>query len=67
VTAVDLMFLRAISVLPMESIDARRRLEETYKQAKEMERHQIIIAYDMGDRDVRYQPEQYYNETYGGN
>ena len=36
------------------------------EQAKEMERHQIIIAYDMGDRDVRYQPEQYYNETYGG-
>jgi hypothetical protein len=36
------------------------------EQAKEMERHQIIIAYDMGDRDVRYQPEQYYEQTYGG-
>ena len=42
VTAVDLMFLRAISVLPMESIDARRRLEETYKQAKEMEKEQMV-------------------------
>jgi hypothetical protein len=42
-------------------------LHAKFQQAKEMERHQIIIAYDMGDRDVRYQPEQYYNETYGGN
>jgi hypothetical protein len=37
------------------------------KQAKEMEKQQILIAYDMGDGDVRYQPEQYYEQTYGGN
>ena len=65
-TAVDLMFQRAISVLPMGSIDARQRLAETYEQAKEMEKQQILIAYDMGDRDVRYQPEKYYEQTYGG-
>jgi len=34
--------------------------------AKEREKQQILIAYDMGDRDVRYQPEQYYEKTYGG-
>jgi hypothetical protein len=38
-----------------------------FQQAKEMEKQQILIAYDMGDRDVRYQPEQYYEQTYGGN
>ena len=37
------------------------------EQAKEMEKQQILIAYDMGDRDVRYQPEKYYEQTYGGN
>jgi len=40
---------------------------EFIQKAKEMEKEQILIAYDMGDGDVRYQPEQYYNETYGGN
>jgi hypothetical protein len=37
------------------------------EQAKKMEKQQILIAYDMGDRDVRYQPEKYYEQTYGGN
>ena len=38
---------------------------EAYKQALEMEKQQIIEAYDKGydDFDV-YQPEKYYNETY---
>ena len=40
---------------------------EVYDKAKEMEKQQILIAYDMGDGDVRYQPEQYYEQTYGGN
>jgi Tfp pilus assembly protein PilO len=66
VTAVDLMFLRAIFVLPMGSIDARRRLEETYKQAKEMEKEQIKDAYEQGDIQI-VNGEQYYEQTYGGN
>jgi hypothetical protein len=65
VTAVDLMFLKAISVLPMGSIDARRRLEETYKQAKEMEKQQIIDAYEQGDIQL-VNGKQYYEQTYGG-
>lgn len=39
-TAVDLMYQRAISVLPMGSIDARQKLKETYEQAKEMDKKQ---------------------------
>jgi hypothetical protein len=38
---------------------------EIIEQAKEMEKQQIIKAYDKGydDFDV-YEPEKYYNETY---
>jgi hypothetical protein len=63
-TAVDLMFQRAISVLPMGSIDARQRLAETYEQAKEMEKQQIIDACNYGD--FVELGEQYYEQTYGG-
>jgi hypothetical protein len=49
--------------------------EVTYiiKQGKEMEKQQIIMAYHNGYSDAiqaepkQYEPEQYYNETYGGN
>jgi hypothetical protein len=50
-TAVDLMYERAISVLPMGSIDARHKLKETYEEAKEMEKQQIIKAYQQGVTD----------------
>ena len=34
-------------------------------QAKEMEKQQILKAYDKGYEDCTiYEPEQYYNETY---
>jgi hypothetical protein len=69
-TAVDLMYERAISVLPMGSIDARQRLKETYQQAKEMEKEQIMDAhnngYGSGYMDEGISPEKFYNETYGG-
>ncbi len=53
----------------MAEINSRSTVSQSniFEQAKEMEKKQILIAYDMGDGDVRYQPEQYYNETYGGN
>ena len=69
-TAVDLMYQRAISVLPMGSIDARRKLKQTYDQAKEMEKEQIQNAHIDGQPLYCCQSEkaeQYYNETYGGN
>jgi hypothetical protein len=70
-TAVDLMYQRAISLLPMGSIDARRKLKETYDQAKEMEKQQIIKAYQQGVTDEHgdtitftTEGEEYYNSTY---
>ena len=41
-----------------------------FEQSKEMEKEQIIDAYIMGSYDMaekEFKPEQYYNETYGGN
>jgi len=37
---------------------------EIIHQAKEMEKEQILKAYDAGDADRVYQPQQYYNETF---
>ena len=74
-TAVDLMFERAISVLPMGSIDAKATLKETYQHAKEMEKERIETAYNKGtvhgidypESTLPLTGEQYYNEAYGGN
>jgi len=64
-TAVDLMFNRAISVLPMGSIDARQKLKETYHQAKAMEKEQINKAcYDGYYKEDEKYTYEYYNETY---
>jgi hypothetical protein len=70
-TAVDLMYERAISVLPMGSIDARQKLKETYQQAKEKEKEQICDAFYFGVKvdeftiDNPYtEAEQYYKENY---
>jgi cytochrome c553 len=79
-TAVDLMYQRAISVLPMGSIDARRKLKETYEQSKEMEKTQIknawgnerqVVFFDsfedtLSEDTIKDLAEYYYNETYGG-
>jgi hypothetical protein len=70
-TAVDLMFQKAMLVLPMGSIDARQALKETYEEAKEMEKEQIFEAYDAGV-NLEYcldmsTPKEYYEKTYGGN
>ena len=43
--------------------------KEYFKQAKEMEKEQIVDAfsdgYDLNNALVSYSAEQYYNETYG--
>ena len=42
---------------------------EVFKQAKAMEKEQITDSYIMGSYDMaakEFRPEQYYNETYGG-
>jgi hypothetical protein len=37
------------------------------RQAKAMHKEEILIAYDNGWEAGSYNPEQYYNETYGKN
>ena len=71
-SSVDLMFNRAKSLLPMGAIDARQSLKETYQQAKEMHRQEIIDSFGVGcqveaSRLIGYHKmaEQYYNEIYG--
>jgi hypothetical protein len=48
-----------------------RSLDEIFEQAKEIEKEQIKNAhnegYGSGYMDDLKSPEQYYNETYGGN
>ena len=43
---------------------------EIFEQAKAMHKEEIIEAYDDGwlyNNQGKYNPEQYYNETFGGN
>jgi hypothetical protein len=43
------------------------KIQEWFEQAKEMEKEQIMDAYNQGSNDYGsqcYQPEQYYNETF---
>ena len=63
-TAVDLLYQRAISVLPMGAIDARLKIEETYHQAKEIEKGQnretfysgFHKGYNVGQSDAEKHP-----------
>ncbi len=48
----------------------RDELQSIIEKAKEMEKEQITDSYIMGSYDMadkEFRPEQYYNETYGGN
>jgi hypothetical protein len=67
-TAVDVSEL-AFELYPF-SISERNAFINGYNKAKEMEMERIINAYKDGNYDNgmgRCEPEQYYNETYGGN
>ena len=66
-TAVDVSEL-AFELYPF-SISERNAFINGYNKAKEMEMERIINAYKDGNYDNgmgRCEPEQYYNETYGG-
>ena len=52
--------------LPSLFTDDSGHYKELFQQALIMEKEQIIKAYDKGYDDVDvYEPEKYYNETYG--
>lgn len=54
-----------IHIIPMDKWDMIR---DIVKQAKEIEKEQIIDAYKYGNQsDVYFKPEQYYNETFKQN
>jgi hypothetical protein len=67
-TAVDIMFEKAISVLPLGAIDAKQDIKETYLQAKEMFQQQIESAWKRGDGEhdkvADKLAKQYYTQTY---
>jgi hypothetical protein len=66
-TGVDVSEL-AFELYPF-SISERNAFINGYNKAKEMEMERIINAYKDGNYDNgmgRCEPEQYYNETYGG-
>jgi hypothetical protein len=67
-TAVDIMFEKAISVLPLGAIDAKQDIKETYLQAKQMFQQQIEAAWKRGDGEhdkvADKLAKQYYTETY---
>jgi hypothetical protein len=76
-TAVDIMFEKAISVLPLEFFYSKGILKETYLQAKEMEKQEQAKCWiasakyglkilNTGEKaDFKAAFEQYYTETYG--
>jgi hypothetical protein len=76
-TAVGWFWNQLPEILPF-TVDTETavKLQEGYKQAKEMEKQQIIEAFDFGDYCVdlpeggwkqKYDsPEKYYEQTYGG-
>jgi len=54
-----------IDYIPIKHWDSIR---DIIQEAKEMEKEQIIDAYNIGSYDTsekQFRPEQYYNETYG--
>jgi hypothetical protein len=75
-TAVDLLFEKAISVLPLEFFYSKGILKETYLQAKEMEKQQheetalsiaeILLDKVEGKNGLPSKElfEQYYTKTY---
>jgi hypothetical protein len=75
-TAVDIMFEKAISVLPLGAIDAKQDIKETYLQAKQMEKQQheetalsmaeILLDKLEGKNGLPSKElfEQYYTQTY---
>jgi hypothetical protein len=63
-TAVDIMFEKAISVLPLGAIDAKQDIKETYLQAKEMEKQRHSETWHDSRENTCIPFEQYYTQTY---
>ena len=67
-TAVDYMF-RLLDVLTFgKDNETQNIFNDILQQAKEMEKEQIVDAYNAArnDHHQMYYAEEYYNETFGG-
>lgn len=54
-----------LSNIKAEDFNSTLEVRLICQQALEMEKKQILIAYDNGWETGSYKPEQYYQETYG--
>jgi len=66
-TAVDKIIKfceKRINISVSSHIGAYKDIIEFCKEAKEMEKKQIVDAYQKGYLDLIYKPKAYYNETY---
>jgi hypothetical protein len=62
-TAVDIAFEKLANQGLLVTRDYKNLV--VYREAKEIEKKQIIEAYKYGNQsDVYFKPEQYYNETF---
>lgn len=65
-TAVDRLYIHLLGIVSFDSEQLRNMYEESFKQAKQMEKEQIGRAYQEGLIDgMNHSPKDYYNETYG--
>jgi hypothetical protein len=66
-TAVEWLEEQLTSIGVLEIPQGSNAVTSIFEQAKEMEKQQIINAYDAGYYENgmgRYEPEEYYNETF---
>ena len=65
-TAVELLEIKLLGIVSFDSEVLRNKYKEQFKIAKEMEKDQIIDAFDTGRRkgDWIFDGEKYYEETY---
>jgi hypothetical protein len=69
-TAVEWLWEQIDNTIPFQNIQTSQIFNGLLEQAKEMEKQEIIKSYEEGHFHLEldsYNPEQYYNETYGGN
>lgn len=66
-TAVDRLYIHLLGIVSFDSEQLRNMYEESFKQAKQMEKEQIKNAFIDGEHQQGFEleAEQYYNETYG--
>jgi septum formation inhibitor-activating ATPase MinD len=63
-TAIEILEIKLLGIVSFDSEVLRNKYKEQFKIAKEVEKEQIIQAYNEGDWALKGKAEKYYNETY---